>query len=159
MMQSSSWAPRHFILIFLALPLAACALQADLPSEPPDGLGAAWFHADCAPWDGAATTLLLGPTASEIPHRPGFPHLQVSLFSNLLQVKAGGTLRFEPGNAGFAQYCRTPDSCVKATAVTVKFSKVERDFLEGRLEVLFKDRGPLRGSFRAARIPFAALCG
>jgi hypothetical protein len=150
----------RILLVLFGIPLAACASQADLPSEPPQGLGSAWFHDDCAPWDGAAMTLLLGPQVARAPFQPGFPHLQVSLYSNLSRFRAGTRVSFEvPGNQGFAQYCLNADTCNKATGVTLQFSKVEQDLMEGRLEVHFKDRGPIRGSFRATRIPFRALCG
>jgi hypothetical protein len=147
----------RLLLILLGIPLAACATQTDLPPEPPQGLGSAWFHDDCAPWDGAATTLLLGPKVAPAPFQPGFPHLQVSLFSSLSRFRR---LSFDvPGNQGFAQYCLNADTCNKATAVTLQFSKIEENLMEGRLEVQFKDRAPIRGSFRATRIPFRALCG
>ena len=48
---------RWFLLILLAIPLVACALQADLPAEPPQGLGSAWFHDDCAPCAGTVVYL------------------------------------------------------------------------------------------------------
>ena len=151
---------RWFLLILLGIPLVACAAQADLPAEPPQGLGSAWFHDDCAPWDGSATTLLLGKEVASTPFNRGFPHLQVSLYSNWSQFRTGGRLRFEiPGNQGFAQYCLSADACTKATAVTLQFSKVEHDLIEGRLEILFKERAAIRGGFRAIRIPFRALCG
>jgi hypothetical protein len=149
---------RRVLLILLGIPLVACAQQADLPAEAPPGLGSAWFHDDCAPWDGSATTLVLGREVASTPFKPGFPHIQVSLYSN--SSRRGTRLRFEiPGNQGFAQYCLSADACTKATAVTLQFSKVEPDLIEGRLEVLFKDRAAIRGGFRAIRIPFRALCG
>lgn len=151
---------RRLLLILLGIPLTACALQADLPAEPPQGLGSAWFHDDCAPWDGSATTLIMGEQASATPAQPGFPHLQVSVYSNWRQFRTGERLRFEvSGDRGFAQYCLSEDACTKATAVTLQFSKVEQDVIEGRLEVLFKERAAIRGGFRAVRIPFRALCG
>jgi hypothetical protein len=150
----------RLFLFLLGIPLVACASQSDLPSEPVQGLGSAWFHDDCAPWDGSATTLLLGPQVARTPSQPGFPHLQISLYSSFTRFQTGGRFRFEvPGNQGFAQYCLRADTCNKATAVTLQFSKVEQDLLEGRLEVDFKDRVPIRGSFRAIRLPFRALCG
>jgi hypothetical protein len=152
--------PCHrFLLILFGIPLAACALQSDLPADPPQGLETSSFHDDCAPWDGSATTLLLGKDVASTPFKPGFPHLQVSLYSNWSQFRTGGRLRLEPGNQGFAQHCLSEDACTKATAVTVQFSKVEQDRIEGRLEVLFKERAAIRGGFRAIRIPFRALCG
>jgi len=151
---------RWFLLILLAIPLVACALQADLPAEPPQGLGSAWFHDDCAPWDGSATTLLLGKEVASTPFNRGFPHLQVSLYSNWSQFRTGGRLRFDiSGKEGFAEYCLSAEACTNATAVTLQFSNVEQDLIEGRLEVLFEGRAAIRGGFRATRIPFRALCG
>jgi len=69
MMRPSRW----FLLILLGIPLVACAVQADLPAEPPQGLGSAWFHDDCAPWDGSATTLLLGKEVASSPSSQAFP--------------------------------------------------------------------------------------
>jgi hypothetical protein len=150
----------RFLLIVLGTPLAACGLQMDLPAQPPEGLGVASFHADCAPWDGGAVTLLLGQEVSPDPLKPGFPHLQVSLYTSIAKFRTGGRVHFEiPGNQGLAQFCLQADACTKATAVTLQFSKVEENLLEGRLEVLFKDRAAIRGSFHATRIPFRALCG
>jgi hypothetical protein len=149
----------RFLLILLGIPVVGCAFQADLPAELPPGLGSAWFHDDCAPWDGSATTLLLGKEVSSTPVKPGFPYLQVSLYSNWSRFRTGGRLRFEiSGNQGFAQYCLSVDACTQATAVTLQFSKVEQDLIEGRLEVLFKERAAIRGGFHAIRIPFRALC-
>ena len=151
---------RRFLLILLGIPLTACALQADLPAERPHGLGFAWFHDDCAPWDGSATTLMMGEQAATTPVQPRFPHLQVSVYSNWRQFRTGGRLRFEvSGDRGFAQYCLTEDACTNATTVTLQFSNVEPEVIEGRLEVLFKERAAIRGGFRAVRIPFRALCG
>jgi hypothetical protein len=148
------------LLILLGIPLVACASQSDLPADPIQGLGSAWFHDDCAPWDGSATTLLLGAQAARTPFLPGFPHLQVSVYSSLARFQTGGRVRFEiPGNQGFAQYCLRAGTCNKATAVILQFSRVNQDLLEGVLEVDFNDRSPIRGSFRATRIQFRALCG
>jgi len=150
----------RLLLILLAMPFVACAFQADLPSEPPEGLGAAGFHDDCAPWDGGATTILLGQRVPTDPSKPEFPYLQISLYSKPTQFQVGKRLGFEiPGERGFAQYCLRAEACTKATAVTLQFSKIEQDRLEGRFEVLFKGRKSIRGSFRANRIPFRALCG
>jgi len=151
---------RRFLLILLGIPLVACAVQADLPAEPPQGLGSAWFHDDCAPWDGSATTLLLGREVALTPFNRGFPHLQVSLYSNWSQFRTGGRLRFDiSGKHGFAEYCLSAEACTPATSVTLQFSKVQQDLIEGRLEVLFNERPAIRGGFRALRIPFRALCG
>jgi hypothetical protein len=151
---------KWFLFCLLALPAFACALQSDLPSDPPDGLNVAWFHDDCAPWDGAATSLYLGRERAKAVFHQDFPFLHVALYSNSLSFRTGGRLRFEIlGNQGHARYCRDADACVNARAVSIEFSKVEENLLEGRIEVLFDGLPPIRGGFRAARMPFRALCG
>jgi hypothetical protein len=149
----------RFLLSLLALPALAGSLQLELPSEPPSGLAAAWFHDDCAPWDGSATSLYLGAAPAKVAFEPGFPFLQVSLYSNSQSLRRD-RLHFEvSGNKGYAQYCQSKEECKTATSVTIEFSKAERDLLEGRLEILFKDRPAIRGGFLAKRLPFRALCG
>ena len=144
----------------LALPAVACALQSDLPSDPPAGLSVAWFHDDCAPWDGAATSLFLGVERAKTVFHPDAPYLHVALYSNTLGFPTGERIRFGvPGNQGHAQYCLKADDCVTGRAVSIEFSKIEANLLEGRLEVLFDRRPAIRGGFRAARMPFRALCG
>jgi hypothetical protein len=144
----------------LALALPACALQSELPDTPPPGLTEAWFHDDCAPWDGPALSLYLSPEPGQTVFVAPFPHLLVSLYSSRLQFEEGERLRFElPGNVGHAAYCRKMDDCRTATEVTLEFSRLEPTLMEGRLEVQFETGPPVRGSFRASEIPFQALCG
>ena len=151
---------KRFLFCMLALPSVACALQSDLPSDPPDGLKVAWFHDDCAPWDGAATSLYLGLGQAKTVFHPDPPYLLVALYSNSLRFHTGERLRFNvPGNQGHAQYCLEANACVNARAVSIEFSKIEGNLLEGRLEILFDRRPAIRGGFRAARMPFRALCG
>ena len=151
---------RLFLMPLLAGPAVACGLQPDLPSEPPPGLEAAWFHDDCAPWDGPAVSLYLARERGGSPFAPGLPYLRVTLYaSSSIGLHEGERLRFEPGTQGDAQYCRSTDDCDGATGVGIEFSGVEREVLEGRLEVLFGERPPIRGAFRAGRMPFQALCG
>jgi len=152
--------PKWFLVCLLALPTVACALQSDLPSDPPDGLNEAWFHDDCAPWDGSATSLYLGRERAKAVFHPDTPYLHVALYSNSLSFRPGERLRFEvPGREGHARYCQKADTCVSAKAVSIEFTKTDGSLLEGRLEVLFDGRPPIRGGFRAVRIPFQALCG
>jgi hypothetical protein len=151
---------KWFLLCLLALPAFACALQSNLPSDPPDGLNVAWFHDDCAPWDGAATSLYLGRERAKAVFHPDFPYLHVALYSNSLRFRTGERLRFEvPGHQGHARYCREEGACSTARAVSMEFSKIDGNLLEGRIEVLFDGGTPIRGGFRATRMPFQALCG
>ena len=147
------------ILVVLIFPAQACS-EPQLPSKPPEGMDVSWFHDDCAPWDGPATTLYLGTEVAESVFTPTFPFLRLSLYSSSTQFKAGKRLQFDlPGSPGFAQYCVDADHCLSATAVRIDFLNVDAQHLEGRLEVVFETRLPIRGSFRASRIEFQALCG
>ena len=151
---------KRLVFCLLVVPTAACALQPELPSEPPQGLETAWFHDDCAPWDGFATSLYLGREIPADKFKPGFPNLHVAIYSSLPQSRTGELLRFEvPSHDGHARYCASTEDCVNAAAVAIEFSKVEQSLLEGRLEVLFKEREPIRGSFRATKMPGRTPCG
>jgi hypothetical protein len=148
---------KRFFFCLLALPSVACALQSDLPSDPPGDLKVAWFHDDCAPWDGAATSLYLGVGRAKTVFHPDPPFLHVALYTNF---RSGQQLRFAvPGNQGHAQYCLEANACMTARSVSIEFSKIEGNLLEGRLEVLFNRRAAIRGGFHANRMPFRALCG
>lgn len=144
----------------LTLAATACALQSELPAEPPDGLPAAWFHDDCAPWDGPATSLYLGARPAERPLEASFPFLRISLYRERLELGPGRRIvpDLAAGDAS-AAYCASETSCVEATGVILDISEVRADLITGRVGVTFPDRGPIRGSFRATRIPFRALCG
>jgi hypothetical protein len=149
-----------FLILLLATALPACALQSSLPAEPPPGLTEAWFHNDCAPWDGPALSLYLGPEPSETIFSAPFPHLRVSLYSSLTRLQTGERLRFEvPGNQAHAVYCESEEDCRPAAEITLELSELEADLMAGSLEILFETGPPVAGSFRASRIPFQALCG
>ena len=74
----------HFVPIGMIVALAACrsAAPPELPAEPFAGFPLTRAGPDCAPWDGAAMTLLF---SAESPHpdsiRP--PYLRVSLWKDL----------------------------------------------------------------------------
>ena len=151
---------RLFLLTLALLPAMACAVQPELPAEPPEGLDVAWFHDDCAPWDGPATTIYLGREAAETVFASPFPSLRVTLYSNRAQLDPHERLHFEiPGNDGHAVYCSTAEECEAGTSVSIEFAQPAGDELEGRLEVTFPNRPPIRGSFQAMQMPFQALCG
>lgn len=147
------------ILCMIAGP--ACSLPEGLPAEPPQDLETAWFHDDCAPWDGPATSLYLGREVPEGPLAPAaVPYLHIALYSGRLQAASTQRVRFDiPGNEGDALYCPSADGCQRAASVVIEISQPDPDTLEGRLEVSFEERPPIRGSFRASRLPSWALCG
>jgi hypothetical protein len=150
---------RMFLQILLLVPVA-CALPQELESAPPEGLEIAWFLDDCAPWDGPAVSLYLARRVGDGPFQPGFPHLHVALYEPATRLRGRGRIRLEvPGNVGHAQYCESAEDCSAGTHVRIEFSDSDPGILEGRLEVTFESRPPVRGGFRAVRMPFQALCG
>jgi hypothetical protein len=142
----------------LAMAASACALQSDLPDTPPEGLPAAWFHDDCAPWDGPATTLYLGASPVDSPFEASFPFLRISLYRDRPASGSRIAPDLEAGNAS-ATYCTSETHCIPVTGVVLEISEVRSDLITGRVGVDFAEGPPLRGSFRATRIPFRALCG
>lgn len=151
---------KRLVVGLMILPAAACTAQCVLPSAAPDGLESSWFHDDCAPFDGPATSLYLGDEAATNALAPTLPYLRVALYTSSARFPINERLRFEiPAAEAHAEYCPDTGGCTAAEEMTIEFSRIEQDVLEGRLEALFADRAPIRGGFRAARIPFEALCG
>jgi hypothetical protein len=149
-------------LLCLAAGVAtACGvLQSDLPSDPPEGLPFAWFHDDCAPWDGPATTLYLGARRGESAFESAFPALRISLYRERLDFGPGRRIVLDPtSDEGYSDYCESADQCIPAAGIVLEISEVQSDLLAGRLKVTFGSRPAIRGGFRATRIPFQALCG
>ena len=99
-------AARLLVATVALLPVATCVQQAELPWVPPEGLDVAWFHDDCAPWDGPALSLYLSREAADTVFRSPFPNLRVSLYTPRMQFHSGERETFEiPGNQGHAVFC------------------------------------------------------
>ena len=122
------------------------------PAAPLVGVAAA----DCAPWDGAATSIYLSRSAE--PSSP--PELQLVVY---LSVEGLPGRRIELGRqeagSGIALHCESPSACTTSSAGIVEFSSpAEAGVLAGAYRVEFDD-GVVAGTFRATWSKRVALCG
>ncbi len=122
------------------------------PAAPLVGVAAA----DCAPWDGAATSIYLSRSAD--PSSP--PELQLVVY---LSVEGLPGRRIELGRqeagSGIALHCESPSACTTSSAGIVEFSSpAEAGVLAGAYRVEFVD-GVVAGTFRATWSKRVALCG
>lgn len=115
--------------------------------------------ADCAPWDGAATSLFLSDRGVDgLPPLP--PYLQVIVYTGGDQLP-GTTVRLgeDRAGSGLAVRCESSAACATADAGTVEFAPVTDDStLTGAYRLAFPD-GTISRAFRARWIRRVALCG
>lgn len=123
-----------------------------------------WSHAvafsDCAPWDGAATSVVLSlapETQGETPR----PYLSLAVYHELDTVAGarwpvGG---MKPDTAQPA-WCPAVGDCVMATAGWVEFAPRAGDGpLSGRYDLTLADGRRVTGRFAAVVSPRQFLCG
>jgi len=140
--------------------LFACSNSTSELGELPKPFTHATAMGDCAPWDGAAVSILLttGPVDSTVQPSPPFLRLAIwksrsSLGSNVFAWPSD-----EP--VGAASYCATADSCEAADTGRVQFGETGSDgTLVGKFELSFRNKGPVAGGFRAAWQERRVLCG
>lgn len=151
----------RFVPLGLIIVFSSCrpAGPREPPAEPLSGFPVAQAGPDCAPWDGAAVTILFSaPSLLTDSIRP--PYLRVSLWKGL-EALAGRTWRWPvEEQIGAASLCVTEANCRAAITGVVRLDPVGADsVVTGRLRLDFADRPALGGSFRAAWRARAALCG
>lgn len=137
--------------------LAACAGPQDTTPE------SRWTQvhasADCAPWDGAATSIFLSGTAED--SAAAYPLLRLTVYHDLGSVSdarwaVGGT----GADAAAPVLCPAEGTCAQAKSGWVEFAPRAGDgALVGRYDVTFADGQRLRGQFRAPVVATHPLCG
>jgi tryptophan-rich sensory protein len=116
--------------------------------------------ADCAPWDGAATSIYLSADADLERLPPPVPYLQLVIYqagAQLpgLRVKLGG----QEAGSGIAVRCQSSGECTTSSNGSIEFDASAPDgTLAGAYRLGFAD-GPISGTFRATWSRRAALCG
>lgn len=141
---------------WLALVLLACdsGSAGAGPAEP-------WAYAvaepSCAPWDGAATAVVLSTSPLDSLNTP--PHLSLLLYQG---PEAARGHRFEVGATGTAgagaSYCPPVGDCTWATAGEVRVSGAGGMFA-GSYDLIFADGSHQSGRFTAPLRERQALCG
>jgi hypothetical protein len=141
-------------VLVLAIGLGGCAAGAG--GAPGQEWGYAEAHADCAPWDGAATTITLSD--APVGENPTGPYLVISVYRALRE--AGGTTRIDSqqGQGMSAQLCPADGSCILADEGSVDLTPADSS-IRGRYTFRLTDGRRVTGSFTARVVAFRVLCG
>jgi len=136
--------------------LACTALPTDT------GFALAYLHDDCAPWDGAALTLVLSQQELDSRMAVSYPSLRITSWRPPSSL-AGASFSWD-GDAqsdGYATLCESAESCVDATRVSVDFNRIQRlpDVVTGQVRVELEDGRIIGGPFAARRLGYPVLCG
>lgn len=147
----------------MAIALFACSDTggASLPTVPP-GYGFAYATAACAPWDGPATALSLGPSAPDSTPggAPPAPYISIAIWRPLDSLPGARMDLAGSANLGAAIACRAPGDCERASAATIRFQPAGPDsVLEGSIDLSFPTRGHVAGGFRATWRSQLVPCG
>lgn len=132
-------------------------LDASLSVGGPPSSGVA--VADCAPWDGSATSIFLSDAPGErLP--PPLPYLQLIVYEPGARLS---TRRIELGRmedgSGIAVRCQAGGGCATSNRGTVEFDAPGPDrSLAGAYRIIFAG-DTVAGTFRARWSPRAAICG
>ncbi len=148
-----------------AFGLAACQ-PSDLapPPDSPEGLPYAYAMFECAPWDGAATSITLSadtirtgaPWGSEVPR----PHVWMSVYQPAQEL-AGKRFEIDQERIAGAMRCEAGVSrCEPARSGWVDIRSREEDgSFRGLFRLLFDDGSTIGGGFRAKWYDRQILCG
>ena len=123
------------------------------------GYSYSYAVADCAPWDGAATTIYLTANPVDSTDLP-YPHLRVSIYHEVAALPGNSFEWPREARAGGAVRCASPTNCEPATSGRITFGSREADgSLRGTAELAFPGGTSLQGSFRASWREQRVLCG
>lgn len=116
---------------------------------------------DCAPWDGAATSVYLTTAPLDSDPVSPMPSLRLSVYRDLQGVRgARWTLGDSGPDGAAAVFCSGEDACLAATSGWIRFDAgPAAGPLTGAYEVVFPDGVRRAGRFRAPVQEIAALCG
>lgn len=157
-------APAVTVVAVLA---TACAGPGALP-EPLDAYPHATAMADCAPWDGTATSIFLSaepadasaPIGSEVPR----PYVWISVYEGA-DALPGERFEIDQERSAGASLCEDEGPCLPATGGWIRFRDASpAGLLTGEFEVEVgpSDAGGARtltGGFRAVWHERRVLCG
>lgn len=146
----------------LAVVCLACTPVRDAQVPSGTGFPLAYFHDDCAPWDGRALGIVLSRVEVEVPFELSYPFVRVTSWRppDVLadaSVEWSGTSQ----DQGYASWRDAEEACHTASRVRVRFDReqVSSDALSGEVYLEFEDRPAVSGPFKAVRLPQVGFCG
>lgn len=117
-------------------------------------------RADCAPWDGAATSVYLTASPADSTHSTPTPFLRLGVYHHLAGVRGARWPLGENGPDGaVAVFCGAESACVNAAAGWIEFAPGSAGPLTGQYDVMFPDGSRRAGHFSAPVQDIAVLCG
>jgi hypothetical protein len=142
---------------------AACGGNSSEIPDPPLGLEASWVTDDCAPWDGAATTIHLAGAVPEDVMSVPYPSVWVSLYYARSELP-GRTLTWstDERNVGGAMWCVAEGECQAAHQARVRIHHLSANSvaLSGSLYLEFPDHTVFEGGFQAVPVEQPqVMCG
>ena len=150
------------LVLVLALGLVAgCSASSSEVDDLPEPFTYAIAMRDCAPWDGAAMTILL--TTQPVSDSTGVidaPHLRLSVWRS--PASLGGVSVEWPADKveAAASWCDNATECEAATSGVVRFREVKTDSVaEGNFWLAFAHRDSSVGGFRAGWLHRQMMCG
>jgi hypothetical protein len=143
--------------------LMGCSPAPGGDARPTDtGFAYAYYHDDCAPWDGHALTFALTGAEMETPFDVAYPQARISLWRPPVQL-AGRSVSWSgiDHDDGYAAVCETEEACGTATRLEIRFARDQDrpDVLVGEIYMELDDGRVVGGPFQARRIEHAMLCG
>jgi hypothetical protein len=145
----------------LVLGLGGCAAGAgDRPGESQAPWAYAVAYGDCAPWDGAATTISLSNTPLEA-NPTTRPVLRLTIYESLASVGgARWTIGESKPGSGMAGWCPPTGDCTQAGDGWIDVGAWrDGEPLRGRYRLRLADGSILTGEFVAGVLPRRVLCG
>lgn len=137
----------------------ACSGSTGELGELPKPFTHATAMSDCAPWDGAAVSILLTTQAFDSITPPSPPFLRLAIWKS--RASLGSNVFSWPSDEqiGSASYCESGEDCEAADSGRVQFRATSDSTLAGEFQLNFKTRGPVAGGFRAVWLEQRVLCG
>jgi hypothetical protein len=131
-----------------------CASGEEAWSSSPTGYPLAYFHDDCAPWDGAALSIVLSYSEFESPFEAHFPNVRVTSYRPPSQ-NAGTSFEWTgvAQDLGYATWCDSAEACRPSSSVRVRFDRAQPspDELAGQVRLEFEGGHVVSGAFNAIR--------
>lgn len=148
------------VQITVPLLLLACSAPAGEVPELPEPFTHATAMQDCAPWDGAAVSILLTTAPLDSTLMPTEPWIHLYIWRDRAALANGVFVWPSDEQVGAGSECPTADSCEAAQTGMVRFRESEGDsILVGEFELTFRNDEPLAGGFRAVWLTRQTFCG
>lgn len=141
-------------LMLIALGLGGCAAEAG--GAPEQEWRYAVAHADCAPWDGAATTIELSQSPSGQPMTG--PYLHISVYRGISDNAGRSVLDGMQSGSLSATLCTAEGACVSAVSGWVDLAPKEST-LSGQYNLKLSDGRTISSRFIAPVTSMRVLCG